>query len=232
LFILTIVLLHLLKGFFFSPHADYSSCWGDHKVLGKERLWGDDIRWCRPICVQLCLLPFPSVCRAKWDKVSLCACTSFLDHRRGDSDAICCFLVGGTCFFVLVRSVSIHLALYHHKHLSLSCYRQELLRWVPVLKYSNKQMSVWWMKKVYLWLHKDLSCTFFDLFQKVLATDWNVLESQFTVWINKIPICYYLCSNVHVTCLLPPLTCALLLKSESNHSISRSAILDMSSIGI
>jgi hypothetical protein len=157
-------------------HTDHSSRPGAHKDLDKERLWGDDIWWCWPICMQLCLLPFTSVCRAKWDKVSLCACTSVLDHRWGDANAICCFLVGGTCFFVLIISISIHLALNLHKHLSLYSYGWLLLRWMLVLKCSNKRMGVWWMKKsVLIGCSKTshvLSSTFPKRFGNWLKGSW------------------------------------------------------------
>lgn len=92
--------------FFFWLCADFSSCWGHNKGLGKEGFRGDDLRWCRPLCMQLCLLPFPSVCRAKRDQIALCSCSSVLDHRWGHTNAICCFLVRGAHF--------IKLAVHHH----------------------------------------------------------------------------------------------------------------------
>lgn len=89
-------------------NADYFTRWGDDKDLGKEGLSGDFFRWCRPICMQLRLLPFPSVCRAEWYKIALCSCAALLNHWRRDPNAICSFLVGGTCFSLLVELLVTH----------------------------------------------------------------------------------------------------------------------------
>lgn len=82
--------------------ADFSSSWGDNQGLGKEGVWGDDLRWCRALCMQLCLLSFPSVRRAKWDQIALCARASLRDYRWGHPNEICCFLARGTYIIMLV----------------------------------------------------------------------------------------------------------------------------------
>ena len=100
------ILPHFQLFMIFCPKtfADFTSCCGDHQGLGKEGIWCYDIRWCRQVCVQLRLLSFPSFCRAEWDQIPFCARATLLDYKCRDPNAIRCFLVRGTCFYMLVSS--------------------------------------------------------------------------------------------------------------------------------
>ena len=93
--------------------ADYSSCWRDNKGLGEEGLWGDNIRWCRSFCVQLCLLPLTEICRTEQDLFTLCSRSSFRRCGWGDSDEIHCFSPGGTHFCLQVMLSQLWLILVH-----------------------------------------------------------------------------------------------------------------------
>lgn len=168
--------------------ADFNSCWGDYKNIDKEGLWGDYLRWCRPICLQLCLLSLPSLCRTKWDKVTLRSCASLLNHRWGDPNAICSFLVGGTCYFMLVDCIVVHLYIFASRSLYV-CFVTGPCVTVDhrvLLKCFNKHRSVFGKatkreKNVIVANFASLAL-FFDVFQKVsskflqslmLICEWN-----------------------------------------------------------
>lgn len=69
--------------------------------------------------MQLCLLPFTSVRWAKHDQITVCACSSLLDYRWGNSNAICGILVRGACF---IKSV-----IRHHSTTEPKCNAPELI---------------------------------------------------------------------------------------------------------
>lgn len=89
-----------LFGFLLFP--DRASCRGDHKGIGKNGLWSDDIGWCWAICLQLCVLSFLVLRRAEWNQITICTCAPLLYYRRGDSNAICCFIAGSTGHIIQV----------------------------------------------------------------------------------------------------------------------------------
>lgn len=82
--------------------ADLSSSGGNNEDTGKEGIRSDDFRWCWSVRVQLCLLPFPPPSRRERHQITICSCSSLLNYRWRDPDAIYCFLVRSTCIFKLL----------------------------------------------------------------------------------------------------------------------------------
>lgn len=89
--------------------SDLSSGRGDYIFFSKDGFWGHGLwrRW--PVCLQLCLLSLIAFCGAERDFITLCTCSLLLNHRWGDPNAICCFLIGSTCD----SKLNVHRMQYH-----------------------------------------------------------------------------------------------------------------------
>lgn len=82
--------------------ADLSSSGGNNQDIGKEGIRSNDVGWCWSVRVQLCLLPFPPPSRRERHQITICSCSSLLNYRWRDPDAIYCFLVRSSCIFKLL----------------------------------------------------------------------------------------------------------------------------------
>ena len=80
---------------------DFLLHWGNPEVL-KEGLWCDNFRWCRPFCVQLCILSFSLFCGTEGSQIFICPCASIFKNRWGNPDAFCSLPFGSYCIYMLL----------------------------------------------------------------------------------------------------------------------------------
>lgn len=80
---------------------DFLLHWGNPEVL-EEGLWCDNFRWCRPFCVQLCILSFSPFCRTEGSQIFICPCASIFKNRWGNPDAFCSLPFGSYCIYMLL----------------------------------------------------------------------------------------------------------------------------------
>lgn len=89
----------------FTLSVDFSSRGGNDQGIGKDGIWCNGLWWCRPVCMQLRILPFLAFCRTEWHPITICTRAPLPNHRRGDTNAICCFFAGATRHFILVLHI-------------------------------------------------------------------------------------------------------------------------------